>query len=75
MAKSSWWGTLAGMEHQRFTPEAIAEFIEIWADEFDEYITEDQAVMEIRSLLEVCRLLVQPLPDEPGDSGSPSVKS
>lgn len=47
-----------------FTPEETAEFIEIWAKEFNEYITEDQAVMEMRKLLELYELLIRPLPGE-----------
>jgi len=56
------------MPPQHFTSAEIAEFIGIWAKEFGELLTEEQAAVEMNLLLELTWALVQPLPGETGDS-------
>ena len=53
------------MRHE-FTTAEIAEFIKIWAEEFDEIITEDRARLEAGLVMELYLVLIQPLPGEPG---------
>jgi hypothetical protein len=56
-----------------FTEEDINEFADIWAAEFSERLTPDQARIEAVLLVEFCWLLVQPLPDEHGYPGPPLI--
>jgi len=48
----------------RLTEEDLGEFIAIWAKEFKEVLTPERARQEATRLLELYRLLTQPLPSE-----------
>jgi len=56
-----------------FTEEEINEFADIWAAEFSERLTPDQARIEAALLVEFCWLLVQPLSNEDGYAGLPLI--
>jgi hypothetical protein len=54
------------MQHTEFTATEIAEFIGMWAREFDEVISEGKAILEMQLVMELYETLVQPLPGESG---------
>jgi len=56
------------MPPQQFTPADIAEFLGIWAQEFGELLTEEQAITEMEKLLELTFALTEPLPGEADDT-------
>ena len=51
--------------------ERIRAFAEIWEQEFGEKLTPDQAKEEAKRFLDLCWLLAQPLPEEPGHRPRP----
>lgn len=55
----------------KFTDPDIQEFANIWKEEFGETLTLDEARIEASLFMELCRLIVQPLPGEPDYSGPP----
>ena len=46
------------------TPERVHEFMQIYKDEYNEDITEDEAREYIRRLMHLYTLLTEPLPSE-----------
>ena len=55
------------------TSEAVAEFADIWERVFGERLSPEQARIEATLHLELCWLLVQPLPGEEGGSPDPLI--
>lgn len=55
------------------TPEDIDTFADIWEKEFDERLSPDDARIEAGLLLELCWLLVHPLPHEDGYAAPPLI--
>jgi len=57
----------------RFAEKDILEFVAIWEQEFGERLDPDEAQIQASRFMELCRLLVQPLPNEPGYQGAPLI--
>ena len=51
--------------------ERIQAFAEVWEREFGEQLTIDQAEEQAKRFLDLCWLLAQPLPREPGHRSRP----
>lgn len=54
----------------KLSDQAVREFREIWHREFGQLLSLDEARAKATLLLELCRIIVRPLPGEPGYSGT-----
>ena len=50
----------------KLTDEAVNNFADLWEKEFGEILPVDEARRKAAAFLDLCWMLVQPLPGEPG---------